>query len=210
MRDYFSVFSSFRAWLYEALQTLIGANKGRSLLAQQFSISSYTSVLDLGCGTGMLPGYLSAKATYLGVDLCPNRIALARKRWPCHDFLVADVTDLESHVDQPFQLVLAVGLLHHLDDFKVERMLKSISAILAPDGKVLLVDPVLYSGQSLFSRLLCSLDAGNWVRSIEGYRQAIPDSFLVLSQDVRNDLLRIPQSLQVMELALHRGAVLDV
>jgi SAM-dependent methyltransferase len=54
------------------------------------------SLLDLGCGTGLLLDYLQARTDlppieYRGIDVSPVIIAAARQQWPQHDFEVRDV-----------------------------------------------------------------------------------------------------------------------
>ena len=54
------------------------------------------SVLDVGCGTGRLLGLLPPdwRGDYLGIDLSPDFVRLARERWPArrNQLLVCDVT----------------------------------------------------------------------------------------------------------------------
>ena len=54
------------------------------------------SLLDLGCGTGLLIDYLLARADlppidYKDVDVSPIIVDAARRQWPDHDFEVRDI-----------------------------------------------------------------------------------------------------------------------
>ena len=190
-----------RASLYDLLQYIVGAHKGRNRLAREFDISSYESVLDLGCGNGMLLQYLRQDVAYLGLDISEARVERARRLWPAHEFRAGDVGTLAHEAaSHRFHLIVASGLLHHLSDYQARTMLMQVLAVMEPGGAILLVDPVFFPGQHMFSRLLCRLDAGKWVRTQEGYKSIIPSDFRVLRQEIRDDLLYIPQSLQVMLL----------
>jgi SAM-dependent methyltransferase len=55
------------------------------------------SVLDVGCGFGVLPGWLAEagwSGGYLGVDVCPEFVALARAARPGLEFAVGDARRL--------------------------------------------------------------------------------------------------------------------
>ena len=54
------------------------------------------SLLDLGCGTGLLLDYLQARTDlppidYKGIDVSPIIIDAARRQWPKHEFEVRDI-----------------------------------------------------------------------------------------------------------------------
>lgn len=195
-----------RPWLYDLFQCLIGADKGRTRLADELITESYPTVLDLGCGNGMLLKYLGREVLYLGLDISPDRVARARHLWPSHEFLTADAVTLARQIGpRRFRLIVASGLLHHLSDIQAETMLTQALAALESGGSILLVDPVYFRGQGPLSRLLCLLDAGRWVRTMEGYRLIVPSGLRVVRQELRDDLLHIPQSLQVMVLTAEEG-----
>lgn len=74
----------------------------RTILGQL--ISSGASVLDAGCGWGRLLGLLPKEwiGPYLGVDLSPDFISLARRKHPERLFIVSDLTVVESAIKKTF------------------------------------------------------------------------------------------------------------
>ena len=59
----------------------------------------------------------SSEVDYLGIDYSEDYIDAARHRFGGRGrFLVADVGSLGSHRLDDFDVVLALGILHHLDD----------------------------------------------------------------------------------------------
>ncbi|MBI4122328.1 MAG: methyltransferase domain-containing protein [Parcubacteria group bacterium] len=71
-------------------------------------------VLDLGCGTGRLYGFLQEKdVQYLGLDISPQQIAQAKQVYPAGSFIVSSMTDLPV-ADASQDVVFMIASLHHL------------------------------------------------------------------------------------------------
>jgi len=101
-----------------------------------------TSVLDFGCGIGLLGSLFVARhVTYIGIEISPVAVIQARKRCPEGEFHVADVTCYRSALR--FDVVVASYVLVHLvDDDAWRSALWCIAAALKDDGRLLLVDDV--------------------------------------------------------------------
>lgn len=68
----------------------------------------HSSVLDLGCGDGILyPIFKSRKYSYLGVDVSQDMINQAKEKNPSGDFVVGSAQNVSSVVDKKFDLVIA-------------------------------------------------------------------------------------------------------
>ncbi len=73
------------------------------------------SVLDVGCAQGGFASVLSEHLNafdYTGVDVNPDMVARARRRFPGHRFERVAEGDLAALGDETFDLVLVLGLLH--------------------------------------------------------------------------------------------------
>lgn len=71
-------------------------------------------VLDIGCGNGRLLFLLKGeKIIYTGVDNSTGQIEEAKKKFPEHNFLIADALSLPFG-DASFDKVFAIALLHHM------------------------------------------------------------------------------------------------
>jgi 2-polyprenyl-3-methyl-5-hydroxy-6-metoxy-1,4-benzoquinol methylase len=98
------------------------------------------SVLEAGCGAGFAADYLSGRyGQYMGIDYSQELIGYARKYNALSSvrFEVSDVNEFES--DERFDLILMIGLLHHLDD--PEKILVKMTALLKPGGWVVANEP---------------------------------------------------------------------
>lgn len=66
-------------------------------------------VLDVGCGYGALCGCLSSSVNYIGIDVSPDLIEVARLAYPTKTFHVVDARDLPFK-DNSFDWVIARSL----------------------------------------------------------------------------------------------------
>lgn len=124
-------------------------------------------ILDIGCGPGTNAAhFLDHK--YTGVDINPDYIANARRRFPGR-FLVGDVTDPVMLPTEQFDCVLLNSLMHHLDDAAVDGLLGRLGRFLAPGGSIHILDLVLPEHWCA-ARILARLDRGRFARPIAGWR----------------------------------------
>lgn len=156
--------------VYSAFQTLMGAHKARSKFVNEF-IKPYRGmrILDIGCGTADILNYLT-DVEYYGFDISKAYIARANTRFNgrglfyCKELCPDELENLPS-----FDVVLALGLLHHLDNHAAANMLKMASQALKPDGRLITVDPCLEPGQNPLARFLIKQDRGQNVRTKSEY-----------------------------------------
>jgi len=94
------------------------------------------TILDLGCGHGVLTNYLalrSPRRRVIGLDLSEQRIAVARScALPNAEFRVQDVFLLER---LPCQAIIVADVLHHLRSYEEgDDLLARCCQLLPPDG----------------------------------------------------------------------------
>jgi len=157
--------------VYEGFQRAVGARHFRKVLAREYlRPRPGDRLLDVGCGPGHMLEFLP-DVDYVGVDLSHAYIEYAKRAFAGHGkFLVADATTLESHEPEPFDLVTAVGLLHHLADEGVVQLLHGLRARMSgPESRLVTIDGCYAGGQSRIAAFLLSKDRGRHVRSPEDY-----------------------------------------
>lgn len=59
------------------------------------SIAAGGTILDLGCGAGLISSELARRGRVIGVDLSSEQLRLARARVPAASFVLADMSELE-------------------------------------------------------------------------------------------------------------------
>jgi SAM-dependent methyltransferase len=188
------------ARIYDGFQDLTGARRARRRFADEYIRAGTGSrILDIGCGTGAILEYLP-EVEYWGFDLSPAYIETARKRYgargtfSCRDVSQARLSDL-PRVD----LVLALGVLHHLDDAGSLGLLHLARASLQAGGRLVTWDPCYVDGQSVLRRLIIGMDRGRNVRDEGGYRSLCEAVFGSVEAHIRHDLLRIPYTHAIFE-----------
>jgi SAM-dependent methyltransferase len=186
--------------VYQLWSRALGGHRARSTIVDAYlSGHQQGRVLDLGCGTGDMLEHLPA-VSYVGIDISPHYIARARTRFVERDaeFHVADATTFRPEPGE-FDVVLATGVLHHLDDAQALELLRTAASALRPTGRLLAVEPTFTIGQNRFARALIARDRGQHVRTPEQYAALAKSAFGWARTSVRQDLLRVPYTHCVLE-----------
>ncbi len=188
--------------IYELWSALVGGERARTaIIAEHVRPAPGDEILDLGCGPGELFTHLPDGVRYTGVDISPQYIARARERYGDRaTFEVADASQLALS-GRRFHIVMAIALLHHLDDGQAEALLREVAVLLEPSGRFIAVDPVRTPRQNPIARATIDRDRGQHVRDAEGYARLAGPAFGSVRTVVRHDLLRIPYSHCILECA---------
>src|SRR5262249_50975330 len=161
-----------RAGVYDALQGLLLRSGSRERYVREFvRPSPGCRILDIGCGpAGILAHLPSDIGRYTGFDMNPGYIEAASRRWGArgevHCRKVEAATLPEPGV---YDIVLANGIVHHLDDAEAGQLFDLARAALRPGGRLLTYDNVYIDSQHWFARWLIGRDRGQAVRTRPQY-----------------------------------------
>lgn len=147
--------------VYRLFGTVIGADRSRIECVERY-IRPKTSdrVLDCGCGPGDFLEYLPS-VDYVGIDIDEEYIAAARSRYGGRGTFRLGAVEKETiHEENHYDLVLAWGLLHHLDDDQASEFLRLARRCLKPTGRLVTLDGCYTDDQSRAARLPCSTRTG--------------------------------------------------
>ena len=157
-------------------------------------------VLDIGCGPGYILQHLPV-VDYLGFDINRRYVEAARKRFGGRGrFFCGDVglTAIDQEAAS-FDLVLATGVLHHLDDNHAVSLFKLARRALKPGARLVTYDGCFVTGQPKLARFIVSRDRGQYVRESTEYVKLAAQVFPQVRSFVRHDLLRIPYTHVILE-----------
>jgi SAM-dependent methyltransferase len=155
-------------------------------------------ILDIGCGPGDLLTSLPVGIHYVGFDKSEPYVRAARARFGdrgtffCRTVDRAVVNELGA---AEFDLVVAHGVLHHLDDFQADEVFALARSALKPGGRFVTADGCYVSGQSRIARYFLDRDRGAHVRTEPAYRLLAARYFVSVESHVRHDTSRVPYTI---------------
>ena len=157
--------------IYDAFQNIMGAKQIRQELVSDFiRPCAGEKILDVGCGTAEILAFFSAEVSYFGYDPSPEYIAAAEKRYGSRaKFICGLLNDDELKKLPPMDIVLAIGVLHHLDDNSALDFFRLAKSSLRQGGRIITIDPCFSDTQNPLARFLVSKDRGMCVRNSDGY-----------------------------------------
>jgi len=185
---------------YRLFRRLVGGEfVWRIHLAEYVKPVSGDKILDLGCGPADVLNYLPA-VNYTGLDINPEYVHSAQKRFGSRGrFLCGDVGRAAIEGEQgTFDLVLATGVIHHLNDAQAAGLFDLARLALRPTGRLVTFDGCHVPQQSRLVRWLLAHDRGKFVRTREEYLRLASARFAKVEAHLRHDLLRIPYTHLIM------------
>ncbi len=185
---------------YRLFSNLVGGHRSRTECVTRYIRPRVSDrVLDCGCGPGDLCEYLP-DVDYVGIDIDARYIAEARSRFGGRaTFRLGPLGEETMTEEAHYDLVLAWGVLHHLDDDQAGEFMSLARRGLKPTGRLVTLDPCYTDDQSRLARYLADKDRGQHVRSLEAWRHLVTPVFPSAVFHLRHDLLRIPYTHLIME-----------
>lgn len=196
-----------RATGYILGQKSVGADHARRACIDALDIKPGDRVLDVGCGPAYYVEWLP-QCDYVGFDTNSAQLSAARERFGARGarFIDGTYTEADMRAHAPFDKVLLLGILHHVDDAGCRTLLDLVARSLKPAGRAVALDTPLYEGQSTFSRLLAKNDRGDFLRRPEAYVELAKRSFDDVETRMLGDTLTMPFSFFLMLMAGPRAA----
>ncbi len=187
--------------LYDLFQEAIGGNTlRRRFIRNQVRAKPGDKVIDIGCGPAQILPWLPS-VDYLGLDVNSACIASAKRRYAGKGTFV--VGDTKSLWDDPrfrdADIVMGLGILHHLDDDEALHCLRFAHSALKPGGRFVCFEACWVSGQGFLSRYIMSKDRGQNIRTEQMYRQLVGSVFENVNAWIDTKSMRIPYVIIFLE-----------
>lgn len=174
--------------VYDTFQRVMGGHVGRTDFARHLvRAKAGARILDVGCGTGDLLAYLPDGIDYHGWDISSDYIAAARSRFGDRGRFTAGLLgECDVVAEAPYDLVIASGVLHHLDDDEARRFAALARLAVRDGGRFVSIDPVIADGQHPVARFLITRDRGQHVRTGEAYTALVRGTFTEVTGVLRH------------------------
>lgn len=198
--------SGFRSILshpivYQTYQRIVGIDIAfKRYIREIIQPGANARILDIGCGEGYILNFLPPDVTYVGYDLSASYIRYAREKFGSRGtFINERVSEMTMDSHASFDIVLATGLLHHLNEEEGQELFRVGASCLRPGGQMFTYDNAFFKGQSLLARYISSKDRGQHVRYPEQYRQIGLSAFNKIDIIVKHNMIRIPQTICILK-----------
>lgn len=185
---------------YMFFQWIVGGLRARLLCVRDFArVRPGLRVLDIGCG----PGYIAREfrdCHYVGFDVDQSHVKYARSRFgQFGEFHCGLLTEEFLKQEAPFDLVLMNGVLHHLNDEELDRVLRLAKIALKPGGRMITMDGYYADNMPWIARVMLDKDRGGFVRPADGYVKPAQRAFPNVVVHFRENYFYVPYPIVVLE-----------
>jgi SAM-dependent methyltransferase len=188
--------------MYSLFADVVGGDSRRKYVEQYIRPFPGARILDIGCGPADLLDYLPPSVQYTGFDASADYIDAARKRFGARgSFFCERVNEQVIERIGQFDIAIATGVLHHLDDADAVSLFRIARHALVPGGRLVTLDGCYTDSQSRMARYIISKDRGEHVRADGAYETLARQVFPLVDVSVRHDLMRIPYTHVIMQCA---------
>ena len=189
--------------VYRLFGVLIGGNQQRRDYVETYVRPPRESrILDFGCGTANILEALPGDCEYVGIDIDAVYIANARHKYrqrPGCQFIQSAITHQTLAGLGKFDIVLANGLMHHLNDVDVASLYALGKTALKNSGRMITVDNCLVPEQSKVAKWLIGLDRGEFIRTRDALTSLMESAFERYRCSIRHDRLGVPYTHIIFE-----------
>jgi trans-aconitate methyltransferase len=158
--------------IYRLFARVAGSDSNRRWFVDNvLALQPAQKVVDIGCGTGNMIELLPA-VEYVGLDINDAYLRAARQRYGHATFIAGNVKDWRNDVRTlGADLVVANGVLHHVDDAETRELLEFARNSLKPGGRFVFYEPCYLRWQSRASRFFMAKDRGQNIRSEQEWKE---------------------------------------
>jgi 2-polyprenyl-3-methyl-5-hydroxy-6-metoxy-1,4-benzoquinol methylase len=189
-------------FIYNSWQLFVGGERARATIAKKYiSAKAGQRVLDIGCGTGTLFELMGKEIDYVGYDISQEYIDFAKNKYkdtPNARFYFKRVNEIEMS-EKDFDVVIAIGILHHLNDDEALKLIELAFLHLKEGGRFVLAEPAWIPKQNLFAKFMLKMDRGKAIRDVEGYKKLLQPYFKSSESTIDGKLFNVPYTMCMIE-----------
>lgn len=196
----FSQFILRNPLVYWSYQKLVGGDTARRLfIKNHVKPIEGAKLLDLGCGPGNILDFLPVM-DYYGFDIEPDYIEAAKKKYGKRGkFICASMDEFKVPNPGTFDIAIATGVIHHLNDDETKNLFKIASQALKPSGRLVTFDGCYIKNQNIIAYLMLKFDRGKYVRKKNEYENLASQLFSSVNSIIDQTYFHLPYTSIIME-----------
>lgn len=182
-----------KPYVFNLFNRMLGDAKSRIELTEKYiQPKKGDKILDIGCGTGTTFPYLG-EVEYDGYDGSKEYIEYAKSLFSKNANFYHEYVETHNLKQREYyDIVLAFGLIHHIDNQSCDMLLTTAYNALKTGGKFITFDNILVENQSRIARWIILNDRGKYIREEMDYKNLFNKHFKNVRFDIRTDFLLIP------------------
>ena len=143
------------------------------------------NVLDIGCGPAEILQYIP-NVNYDGFDIDKRSIDYAKNKYKRknHNFFCKRFGKKELKQLPEFDFVILFGILHHLNNLEIKRLLQLCKKKMKKNSRLITEDPIFIRRQNFIAKFLITKDRGLNVRMKEEYLNLLKKHFRKVSSKI--------------------------
>jgi SAM-dependent methyltransferase len=177
----FSMLVGNKAYEEWFIKNVLGLRKGQKLV-------------DVGCGPAQILDRLPG-VEYVGLDISDAYIQAARIKFKARggtNFLSGSVENWTLNpLTYAADIVLANGVLHHVDDDEAKKILEFAYRVLKDNGRFIFYEPCYLVWQSGISTYFMSRDRGQNIRTEQQWKDLASSIFPLVSTNIVTGVNRL-------------------
>lgn len=187
-------------FVYWSYQKLVGGDRARRLfIKNQVRPEVGQKILDIGCGPGNILDYLP-EMDYFGFDVDPEYIEAAKANYGDRGtFICSNANTFKVSEVNSFDVVIATGVIHHLNDDDSKRLFEIAAEALKPGARLVTFDGCYIKGQHPISKFMLKSDRGKFVRTQQAYETLAHHAFKKVDSTIDERYFKIPYTSIFME-----------
>lgn len=186
--------------IYWSYQKLVGGDIARQLfIKNNVKPVEGKKILDIGCGPGNVLDFLP-NMDYYGFDIDANYIEAAKQNYGHRGtFMCSNMKEYIVAEPGTFDIVIATGVLHHLDDDDAKKLFEIAAHALSTSGRLITFDGCYIKKQHIIANLMLKFDRGKYVRKKHEYENLATQYFSSIHSIIDETYFHLPYTSIIME-----------
>jgi ubiquinone/menaquinone biosynthesis C-methylase UbiE len=179
--------------IYSSIMNILGSSDFMPKFIRDYiKPNSGERILDIGCGPADILKFLPDDIEYIGIDFNEMYIKAAKKQYQNRGtFILGNVNNLSEYFNEFFDVVIIIGVIHHLSDNDAKHLIQCANNILREKGRLITLDNIDGDYIGLINKIALKLDRGNFIREEMSYTQLFAP-FSKVKTHIKKAPMRVP------------------